>query len=98
MPTLAGMKETPAPVLKDYDSLVAGLPEKSQAAFEEARKKEEDYLRSITSPGETARESRFNQREAQLEKDTAIGRALGLISTGLGVAGSKERTLAGAFG
>jgi hypothetical protein len=98
MPTLAGMKETPAPVLKDYDSLVAGLPEKSQAAFEEARKKEEDYLRSITSPGETARESRFNQREAQLEKDTAIGRALGLISTGLGVAGSKERTLAGALG
>jgi len=98
MPTLVGMKETPAPVLKDYDSLVEGLPEKSQTAFDDARKKEEDYLRGITAPGEEARESRFNQREAQLEKDTAIGRALGLISTGFGVAGSKERTLAGALG
>ena len=98
MPTLTGMKDTPAPVLKDYDSLVSGLPEKSQTAFDEARKKEEDYLRGITAPGEQAREERFGKREAQLEKDSAMSRALGLISTGFGIAGSKERTLAGALG
>jgi hypothetical protein len=98
LPTLPTMKDTPAPVLKDYDSLVSGLPEKSQAAFDDARKKEEDYLRGITAPGEQAREERFGKREAQLEKDSSMSRALGLISTGLGVAGSKERTLAGALG
>jgi hypothetical protein len=98
MPTLPTMKDTPAPVLKDYDSLVSGLPEKSQTAFDDARKKEEDYLRGITAPGEQAREDRFGKREAQLEKDSSMSRALGLISTGFGIAGSKERTLAGALG
>jgi hypothetical protein len=49
-------------------------------------------------PGFEAREGRLGKREAAQEKDSAVGRALNLISTGFGIAGSKERSLAGALG
>lgn len=86
------------PQATDFNSLVNQLPEKAKTAFETARDTEEKYLRGLTEPGETAREERFKAREAALEKDTAMGRALNLISLGFGIAGSKERTLAGALG
>jgi hypothetical protein len=40
----------------------------------------------------------LTKREAAQEKDSAIGRALNLMSLGFGIAGSKERSLAGSLG
>jgi hypothetical protein len=89
---------TAAPEGQDYMADVDALPAKAKDAFNEARDTEEAYLRSITQPGEEARESRLKAREAGIEKDSAMGRALNLMSLGFGIAGSKERTLAGALG
>ena len=89
---------TAAPTKTDFAGVVKDAPKEAQAAFDTARTKEEDYLRNLTKPGDEAREKKFNEREAAQEKDSAIGRALNLISTGFGVAGSRERTLAGALG
>lgn len=96
--TLPTFTPTAAPALTDLSAIVKELPKESKTAFEDARKAEEDYLRGITKPGEEAREKRFSAREAALEKDSAMGRALNLMSLGFGIAGSKERTLAGALG
>jgi hypothetical protein len=98
LPTLPTMKETPAPTLTDYDKIIGSMPEKTKAASEAAVKASQAELEGFDKPGFETREGRLGQREVGLEKDTAISRALGLISTGLGVAGSKERSLAGALG
>jgi len=98
MPTLPTMKETAAPVLTDLDTLTKKLPAETKTAVEAKVKEAQDKLEAMDKPGFEAREERLGKREAGLEKDTAISRALGLISTGFGVAGSKERSLAGALG
>lgn len=95
---LPTFKPTAAPATTDYMSLTKNLSKDAQSAFDTARTKEEDYLRSLTQPGEEAREKRFSLREAAIDKDSAMGRALNLMSLGFGIAGSKERTLAGALG
>jgi len=86
------------PTAVDFEAVVADAPAKAKTAFNEARDAEEKALRAMTEPGESAREARFTAREAALARDSAIGRALNTISLGFGVAGSKERTLAGALG
>lgn len=86
------------PAATDYRGIVSDLPTKAKEAFTEARDKEETALRAMTEPGESAREARFQAREATLGRDAAINRALSIMSAGLGIAGSKERTLAGALG
>jgi hypothetical protein len=86
------------PVSTNLNAIVEGAPAKAKTAFNEARDAEEKALRAMTEPGESAREARFTAREAALARDSAIGRALNLMNVGFGIAGSKERTLAGALG
>jgi hypothetical protein len=98
MPTLTGMTMPPMPTLTDYSTFTAGMPEKTKAASEAAVKASQTELESFDKPGFEAREGRLSQREAAQDKDSAIGRALNLMSLGFGIAGSKERSLAGALG
>jgi hypothetical protein len=93
--TLAAMKEPDLINLKD---LVEGAPIEAKNAFNDAVEKEQGILSAMNAPIEQAREAKFAARQAQNEKNAAITTALGIMSTGLGVAGSKERTLAGALG
>lgn len=97
-PTAATLPERTLPAKTDFAGFIKDAPKEAQAAFDTARTKEEDYLRNLTKPGEEAREKKFNEREAAQKKDSAMGRALNLISTGFKIAGSKERTVAGALG
>jgi hypothetical protein len=93
--TLAAMKE---PNLVDLPAIVAGAPAKAKADFETAVNAEQGVLSAMNAPIEQAREARLAAREAQNAKNAAISRAMGIMSAGFGVAGSKERTLAGALG
>jgi hypothetical protein len=97
-PTIATVPERTAPVLTDLDAITKKLPAETKTATEAAVTATQNKLEEMDKPGFEAREGRLGKREIGLEKDTAISRALGLISTGLGVAGSKERSLAGALG
>ena len=98
MPTLPTMKETAAPVLTDLDALTKKLPADTKIATEDAITKTQKMYEDMDKPGFEAREGRLGKREAEQEKNSAVGRALNLISLGFGVAGSKERSLAGALG
>jgi hypothetical protein len=98
MPTLPTMKETAAPVLTDLDAITKKLPAETKTATEAAVTATQNKLEEMDKPGFEAREGRLGKREAAQEKDSAVGRALNLISTGFGIAGSKERSLAGALG
>lgn len=98
MPTLPTMKETPLPQLTDYNTLIGDLPAKAKEASEAAVKSAQTELEGFDKPGFETREEKLGKREAALEKDSAIGRALNLMNLGFGIAGSKERTLAGALG
>jgi hypothetical protein len=98
MPTLPTMKETAAPVLTDLDALTKKLPAETKKATEDAVKETQTKLEEMDRPGFEAREERLGKRETGLERENAISRALTGIKTGLRIAGSKERTLAGALG
>lgn len=91
MPTLPGRTK-----LEDYS--LGDVSGKIKTATEDAVSAEEKLLKGMTDPSNKAREDRMNLREAANEKDAAINRALSLMSLGFGIAGSKERTLAGALG
>jgi hypothetical protein len=93
--TLAAMKEPDLINLKD---LVEGAPIEAKNEFNDAVNAEEGILSAMNAPIEQAREARLAAREAQNAKNAAISRAMGIMSAGFGVAGSKERTLAGALG
>jgi hypothetical protein len=67
-------------------------------AFEDKVNEAQGIYEDFDKPGNEAREKKFLAREAAQEKDSAIGRALNLMSLGFGIAGSKERTVAGALG
>lgn len=89
---------TDAPALTDLGGIVSeGRTYANNASIgaTAARKKE---LEDIDAPIEKARQERLDKRQAGAEKDSAIGRALNLMNLGFGIAGSKERTLAGALG
>jgi len=98
MPVLAGMEKIPVPTRTDYSTFTTGMPEKTKAATEDAVTKTQKIYEDMDKPGFEAREGRLSQRETAQEKDSAIGRALNLMSLGFGIAGSKERSLAGALG
>lgn len=97
-PTSAILPERTAPVLTDLDAITKKLPADTKAATEDAVTKTQKMYEDMDKPGFEAREGRLGKREAEQEKNSAVGRALNLISLGFGVAGSKERSLAGALG
>jgi hypothetical protein len=97
-PTTATLPERTAPVLQDLNSFVKGLPENAKKDAKTAVDLTQKTLEDMDRPGFEAREERLGKREAGLERENAISRALTGIKTGLRVAGSKERTLAGALG
>jgi ABC-type lipopolysaccharide export system ATPase subunit len=105
MPALQTFKPTPAVLpertmgtLTDLNAIVKDMPTKTKKATEDAVKETQTKLEEMDRPGFEAREGRLGEREAGLERDSAISRALTGIKTGLRIAGSKERTLAGALG
>jgi hypothetical protein len=91
------MKETAAPVLTDLDALIKDMPAKAKAEAEAKVTEAQTKLEAMDKPGFEAREARLGKREAAQEKDSALGRALNLMNLGFGIAGSKERTVAGAL-
>jgi hypothetical protein len=97
-PTPAVLPERTAPVLTDLDAITKKLPAETKTAVEAKVTEVQNKLEEMDKPGFEAREERLGKREAGQEKDSAVGRALNLISTGFGIAGSKERSLAGALG
>jgi hypothetical protein len=86
-PTLEGMKETPVPTLKDYDTITKDLPKNMRDASEKAVKATQDKLEEFDKPLD-AKGARLEGREAQLTKDTEISRWMALLKGG-------ARTLAG---
>jgi hypothetical protein len=97
-PTAATLPDRAAPVLTDLNSFIKDLPKKTKEATEDAITKTQKTYEDMDKPGFEARESRLDKREAGLEKNAAITRALYLMNLGFGVAGSKERSVAGALG
>jgi hypothetical protein len=97
-PTTATLPERTAPVLTDLDAITKKLPEETKTAVEAKVTEVQNKLEEMDRPGFESREERLGKREAGLERENAISRALTGIKTGLRVAGSKERTLAGALG
>ena len=98
MPALPTMKEAAAPELTDLDALTKKLPEDAKRDAKTAVDLTQKTLEEMDRPGFQSREERLGKRETSLERDNAISRALTGIKTGLRIAGSKERTLAGALG
>ena len=96
-PTIATMPVRADPVLTDLGAITKNLPKDQKTVVDTAVTTEQAKLEAMDKPGNEAREAKFGKREADLEKNTAIGRALHLIGTGFGIAGSKERTVAGAL-
>jgi hypothetical protein len=97
-PKVATLPERADPVLTDLNAITKDTPEKMKETTEEKQAEKLQALEGFDKPGFETREGRLKQREAAQEKDSAIGRALNLMSLGFGIAGSKERTLAGALG
>jgi hypothetical protein len=97
-PTPAVLPDRKMDKLTDLNAITAGMPAKTKKATEDAVKETQTKLEDMDKPGFEARESRLGKREATQEKDSAMGRALNLMNLGFGIAGSKERTLAGALG
>ena len=97
-PNPAVLPERTAPTLTDLDAITKKLPAETKTATEDAITKTQKIYEDMDKPGFEAREERLGKRETGLERESAISRALTGIKTGLRVAGSKERTLAGALG
>jgi hypothetical protein len=97
-PKPAVLPERTMDPLTDLGAIVKDMPRKTKEATEAAVRETQTKLEEMDKPGFEAREGRLGKREATQEKDSAIGRALNLMNLGFGIAGSKERTLAGALG
>ena len=97
-PTPAVLPERKMEPLTDLNAIIGDMPKKTKTAFETAVTTSQKELEEMDRPGFEAREARQGERKATQEKDSAIGRALNLMNLGFGIAGSKERTLAGALG
>jgi hypothetical protein len=98
VPKPAVLPERDLPELTDLGTFTKDMPDRTKKAAEDAVKETQAKLEEMDKPGFEAREGRLGKREATQEKDSAIGRALNLMNLGFGIAGSKERTLAGALG
>jgi hypothetical protein len=97
-PTIAAMPERTMEPLTDLGAITKNLSADKKKAINDEVTKSQTKLEGFDEPGNKAREEKFGKREAAQEKDSAMGRALNLMSLGFGIAGSKERTLAGALG
>jgi hypothetical protein len=97
-PTILTLPERKMEPLTDLGAITKNLPKDQKTVVDTAVTTEQAKLEAMDKPGNEAREAKFGKREAEQEKNSAMGRALNLISLGLGVAGSKERSLAGALG
>jgi hypothetical protein len=97
-PTIATLPERTAPVLTDLGAITKDMDTKTKTAAEKAVTEAQAKLEAMDKPGFQTREEKLGKREAGLEKDSAMNRALNLMNLGFGIAGSKERTVAGALG
>ena len=97
-PTAATLPNRAAPALTDLNAITKDLPTKQKTVFENAVTASQKTLEDFDKPGNEAREGRLGKREAEQEKNSAMTRALNTINLGFGIAGSKERTVAGALG
>jgi len=98
MPTLAGMTMPSAPASTNYQTLLGDTEAKTKRAGDTANRETLEKLESFDEPGNAAREEKYSKREAAQAKNSAMDRALNIMNLGFGIAGSKERTLAGALG
>lgn len=98
MPTLAGMTMPGAPASTNYQTLLGDTGAKTRLAGDTASRETQKTLEDFDEPGNAAREEKYSKREAAQAKNSAMDRALNIMNLGFGIAGSKERTLAGAFG
>ena len=96
-PTILTLPDRAAPVLTDLNAITKDLPTKQKTVFDDAVKESQSKLEAMDKPGFETREEKLGKREAGLEKDSAMTRALNLMNIGFGIAGSKERTVAGAL-
>ena len=97
-PTIATLPERAMKELTDLDAITKDMDTKTKTISEAKATDAQSKLEAMDKPGFDTREGQLGKRETGQEKNSAIARALGIISTGLGVAGSKERSLAGALG
>jgi len=97
-PTIAAMPERTMGDLTDLNAITQNLSADKKKAVDDTTKEAQKIYEGFDEPGNAAREEKYSKREADLEKDSAISRALNVMNLGFGVAGSKERTLAGALG
>jgi len=97
-PTAATLPDRPAPVLTDLNAITKNLPKDQKTVFSKAVTEEQAKLEAMDKPGNEAREAKYTKREAEQEKNSAMNRALNLMNLGFGIAGSKERSVAGALG
>jgi hypothetical protein len=98
MPTLPSLTLPTGRAPTDLNAIVGDMPAKTKKAFEDKVTEAQGIYEDFDKPGNEAREEKLSKREAGLEKDSAMNRALNLMSLGFGIAGSKERTVAGALG
>jgi len=97
-PTIFTLPERKMEPLTDLGAITKDMDKKTKIAAEDAVTKTQKIYEDMDKPGFEAREARLGKREVAQEKDSAVSRALNLINTGFRVAGSKERTVAGALG
>jgi len=97
-PTIATMPERTMGDLTDLGAITKNLSADKKKAISDAVTEAQNKYEGFDEPGNKAREEKFGKREAAQEKDSAMTRALNLMNLGFGIAGSKERTLAGALG
>jgi hypothetical protein len=97
-PTPAVLPDRKMDPLTDLNAITKDMDTKTKTAAEKAVKETQTKLEEMDRPGFEAREALQGERKATQEKDSAMGRALNLMNLGFGIAGSKERTLAGALG
>jgi hypothetical protein len=98
MPTFAGMTMPPAPASTNYQTSLGDMEAKTKKERQDAESTTQKTLEDFDKPGNAAREEKYGKREAAQAKNSAIDRALNIMNLGFGIAGSKERTLAGALG
>lgn len=98
MPTFAGMTMAPLPASINYQKLLGDTEAKTKLAGDTASRETQRTLEDFDEPGNAAREEKYSKREAAQAKNSAMDRALNIMNLGFGIAGSKERTLAGALG
>jgi len=97
-PTILTLPERKMEPLTDLGAITKDMDKKTKIAAEDAVTKTQKIYEDMDKPGFEAREARLGKREVAQEKDSAMGRALNLINLGFGIAGSKERSVAGALG